>query len=324
MNRLYTIALLTIISCSTQNKISTAVSTQNSCTPTSQFTLVIHGGAGDTTPEERALRAPVMQALLIKGHEMLKNGAKALDVVEMAVKSMEDSGAFNAGRGGISNKVGDVELDASIMDGSNRKAGSIAGVQKIKNPITAARAVMDKSENVMFVGTGAENFAKSRGVEFVDKNYFINRKIISTKKVKKPHGTVGAVALDRCGHLAAGTSTAGWEEKIPGRVGDSPIIGAGTFAADESCAVSATGHGEFFIRWTVAHTIASKIEYQGLGVANAATQVIETLRQVKGEGGVIALDRNGNFALPYNSISMSRGYIKSNGEMKVGFENWLP
>lgn len=335
MNRCSLLAILTMLSCSTHTKpvetnstLSAANFSPNpTCKPTANFTLVIHGGAGDTTPEERALRAPVMQALLIKGHTMLKSGATALNVVEMAVKAMEDSGAFNAGRGGISNKVGDVELDASIMDGSNRKAGSIAGVQMIKNPITAARTVMDQSENVMFVGTGAEIFAKTHGVKTVNKNYFINRKKVvpqTPQKKQKPHGTVGAVALDQCGHLAAGTSTAGWEEKIPGRVGDSPIIGAGTFASDDSCAVSATGHGEFFIRWSVAHTIAAKVEYQGLSVEKAASQVIETLRQVKGEGGVIALDSKGNFTLPYNSLSMSRGYIKSNGEMGIAFDKWLP
>jgi beta-aspartyl-peptidase (threonine type) len=293
----------------------------NECRRTENFTLAIHGGAGDTTQEDRIKRAPVMKSILTKGHEMLKEGARAIDVVVMAVSEMENSAVFNAGRGGISNKEGIVELDAAIMDGSNRKAGSIAAVHNVKNPILAARKVMEESENVMFVGLGAENFAKAHGLKPISQSYFINRKIHKNPNQKdKRHGTVGAVALDQCGHLAAATSTGGWDEKIPGRVGDSPIIGAGTFAADESCAVSATGHGEFFIRWTVARDIAAKVEYQSLNINDAATQVIEKLKTKGGEGGVIALDRFGNFSLPYNSASMSRGYVKSNGETAVGFE----
>jgi len=280
----------------------------------------VHGGAGDTTPAERARRAPVLRKLLQEAHIMLKRGDSALDVVTFAVKAMEDSGAFNAGKGGIANKAGIVELDASIMEGSERRAGAVGAVHTLKNPVLGARAVMEKSKHVFIVGSGADAFAKTQGLELVGQNYFENYQERHPKNKAKPHGTVGAVAQDQCGHLAAATSTGGWEAKTPGRIGDSPVIGAGTFAADESCAVSATGHGEFFIRYNVAHDIAARVEYLHESVDTSSRFVIEKLRGVGGEGGVIVVGRDGKFALPYNSASMTRGYVTSDGTVRVGFE----
>ena len=304
--------------------------------------LVIHGGAGtitraSMTPEaEQQYRAALEQSLRA-GHAVLARGGSSLDAIEAAIRVLEDNPNFNAGKGAVFTHDGKNELDASIMDGRTKAAGSVAGVTIIRNPITAARAVMEKSEHVMMVGRGAELFATRMGLEIVDPQYFWTerrwkslqnellkeqqqqpKKSGSLETSDKKFGTVGAVAVDRNGNLAAGTSTGGMTNKKFGRVGDAPIIGAGTYADNESCAVSATGHGEFFIRWTVAYDIAALVKYRGLSVEAAANEVIhKKLAPVKGEGGVIVLDAKGNFAMPFNSEGMYRGWIGADGQPHV-------
>jgi L-asparaginase / beta-aspartyl-peptidase len=299
--------------------------------------LVVHGGAGTITrksmsPEmEQQYRAALEQALRA-GHAILAKGGSSLDAVEATIRVMEDNPLFNAGKGAVFTHEGRNELDASLMDGRTKAAGSVAGVTIIKNPIRAARAVMEKSEHVMMVGRGAELFATQQGLDIVDPQYFwterrwksLQQELLKDQQKKpqamldasdeKKFGTVGAVALDRNGNLAAGTSTGGMTNKKFGRVGDAPIIGAGTYAENESCAVSATGHGEFFIRWTVAHDIAALVKYRGMSVQAAGDEVIhKKLAPVKGEGGVIILDAKGNFAMPFNSEGMYRGWIGNDG-----------
>ena len=301
--------------------------------------LVVHGGAGTITrksmsPEmEQQYRAGMEQALRA-GHAVLAKGGTSVDAVESAIRVLEDNPLFNAGKGAVFTHEGRNELDASIMDGRTKAAGSVAGVSIIKNPITAARAVMEKSSHVMMVGRGAELFATKMGLEVVDPSYFwterrwksLQQELLEEAKPQaeleaggdKKFGTVGAVALDRSGNLAAGTSTGGMTNKQFGRVGDAPIIGAGTYAENESCAVSATGHGEFFIRWTVASDIAALVRYRGMTVAQAGHEVIhKKLAPVKGEGGVIILDAKGNFAMPFNSEGMYRGWIGADGQPHV-------
>lgn len=289
--------------------------------------LVIHGGAGtmtraSMTPEKDAeYRAALTRALTI-GYAILDRGGSALDAVEATIRFMEDSPLFNAGKGAVFTHEGRNELDASIMDGRTRMAGAVAAVTIIKNPISAARAVMEKSEHVMLVGRGAELFATEQGLEVVDPSYFwterrwkdLQKELLKEKKTSSPEkklGTVGAVALDRAGNLAAATSTGGRTNKKFGRVGDTPVIGAGTFADNATCAVSGTGHGEFFIRWAVAHEISALMRYKGLSVTAAADEVVnKQLKAVKGEGGVIALDAKGNIAMPFNTEGMYRGWMK--------------
>jgi beta-aspartyl-peptidase (threonine type) len=304
--------------------------------------LVIHGGAGTinrsnmTAEREKEYRAALEQALHL-GQAVLVKGGTSLDAVEASVRFMEDSPLFNAGKGAVFTHDGKNELDAAIMDGKTKKAGSVAGVTIIKNPITAARAVMEKSPHVMMTGRGAELFATKMGLEIVDPSYFWTErrwKALQDELVKeqqgKPQaelerapenrfGTVGAVAVDQYGNLAAATSTGGTTNKQYGRIGDSPIIGAGTYADNESCAVSATGTGEYFIRWTVAHEIAALMKYKGLTVQQAADQVInKTLKAVPGaDGGVIALDAKGNFAMPFNTEGMYRGWMGADGVAHV-------
>jgi beta-aspartyl-peptidase (threonine type) len=302
--------------------------------------LVIHGGAGTITranmsaEAEKQYRAGLEEALRT-GHAILAKGGSSIDAVEATVRVLEDNPLFNAGKGAVFTHDGRNEMDASIMDGRTRAAGSVAGVTIIRNPISAARAVMEKSQHVMMVGRGAELFATSVGLEIVDPSYFWTERRWKSlqnellKEQNKPQaklegpdekkfGTVGAVALDASGNLAAATSTGGMTNKKFGRVGDAPIIGAGTFAENESCAVSATGHGEFFIRWNVASDIAALVKYRGMTVQQAGDEVIhKKLVPVKGEGGVIILDRKGNFAMPFNSEGMYRGWIGPDGEPKV-------
>jgi beta-aspartyl-peptidase (threonine type) len=236
--------------------------------------------------------------------------------VAAAISALEDSPLFNAGRGGIPNRAGFVELDASIMEGRHLNAGAVAAVRVIKNPIAAARAAMEHSPHLMFVDRGAVAFARQQKLDIVDPGYFL----VPTKKTSKgKSGTVGAVALDRCGDLAAGTSTGGYNTKIPGRVGDSPIIGAGTYADNKTCAVSATGHGEYFIRFAAAHDVSALVAYRGWTIKKAAAHVIHNkLKPAGGLGGFIVIDRKGNMAWPYSSKGMIRGYIKQSGVMKLG------
>jgi beta-aspartyl-peptidase (threonine type) len=273
---------------------------------------------------------------LDSGYAVLERGGKSLDAVIAAIKVMEDSPLFNAGKGAVFTNEGKNELDASIMDGSNLMAGAVAGVTIVKNPITAAHAVMTKSEHVMMVGAGAEKFAQARGCEIVDPGYFFDsaryKALIRAKENEKDvsaqlydpfskdqkFGTVGAVALDQFGNIAAGTSTGGMTNKRYGRVGDAPIIGAGTYANNNSCGVSATGWGEYFIRLGVARDIAALVEYKGYSVQQAAdTVVMKKLPALGGDGGVIVLDRQGNFSLTFCTEGMYRGYINKKGEGKT-------
>ncbi|MBK5258062.1 MAG: isoaspartyl peptidase/L-asparaginase [Thermoanaerobaculia bacterium] len=292
--------------------------------------LVVHGGAGtitrsSMTPEMEKEYRTSLETALRTGYAILARGGTSLDAVEATVRVLEDNPLFNAGKGAVFTHEGRNELDASIMDGKTKKAGAVAAVSIIKNPISAARAVMDKSPHVMMAGRGAELFATKMGLEIVDPSYFWTerrwkalQKELQKESQAKPIGTVGAVAVDRDGNLAAATSTGGMTNKQFGRVGDTPIIGAGNFAENESCAVSGTGHGEYFIRWTVAYDIAALMKYRGMTVQAAADEVVnKKLKAAGGEGGVIAIDAKGNFAMPFNSDGMYRGYIGADGVARV-------
>ncbi len=310
-------------------------------TPHTMF--VMHGGAGtitrqNMTPEAEKHIRDAMELALRTGHEVLTHGGTSVDAVEKAIRVLEDSPYFNAGKGAVFTHEGRNELDSAIMDGKTMKAGAVAGVTIIKNPISAARAVMEKSPHVLLTGKGAELFATKMGLDIVDPSYFwtesrwkaLQRELMREEGMKphaeKPepgdhkYGTVGAVALDENGNLAAGTSTGGTTNKLYGRVGDSPIIGAGTYAANDSVAVSCTGTGEYFIRWTVAYDIAALVKYRGMSVEQAGNEVIHTkLEKVNGDGGAIILDRKGNFAMPFNTEGMYRGWIGDDGVPHVQF-----
>jgi beta-aspartyl-peptidase (threonine type) len=307
--------------------------------PAGEVVMVIHGGAGTIsrekmTPErERAIRGTLAQALEA-GHEILSRGGSALDAVEAAVSILEDSPLFNAGRGSVFTAGGRNEMDASIMDGKTRRGGAVASVTGIKNPVRAARRVMEQTSHVMLVGAGAEEFARQQGLQFEDSAYFFTqerwdelKRTQEEEKKKKgeygslafPHthmGTVGAVALDRDGNLAAATSTGGLTNKHWGRVGDSPIIGAGTFADNETCASSGTGRGEMFMRTLAAHEISVLMKYRGMSVDEATRHVVhKELVDLggTGTGGMIALDRAGRVAMECNTPGMYRGYIRADG-----------
>ncbi|WP_229248690.1 isoaspartyl peptidase/L-asparaginase family protein [Dyadobacter sandarakinus] len=325
-----------------------------------KITLVIHGGAGtitraNMTPEKEKAYREGMQLALHKGYDVLKKGGTSVQAVEAAIRVMEDSPLFNAGKGAVFTHEGKNELDASVMEGQSLKAGSIAGVTTIRNPISAAIAVMEKSPHVMMAGRGAEEFAREKGLEIVDPSYFytesrykalqrareeekteLDHNAKDEKALKKgpksgmnapenlifdegkKYGTVGCVALDRFGNLAAGTSTGGMTNKRYGRIGDAPVIGAGTYANNNTCAVSATGHGEYFIRSVVAYDISALMEYKGMTLDEAAREVVmKKLVERGGEGGVIALDRQGNISMPFNSEGMYRGYIKSDEKSEI-------
>jgi L-asparaginase / beta-aspartyl-peptidase len=288
--------------------------------PSMKWGLVLHGGAGamprdKMTPErEAAIRADLERALRA-AHAVLAKGGSSLDAVTAGITILEDSPYFNAGKGAVFTHDGVNELDAAIMYGPTRTAGAITGVRTIKNPILLARAVMEKSRHVMMVGAGAEEFAATVGIERVDPSYFRTEERwqqLQEKLKDDKFGTVGIVALDQHGALAAGTSTGGITNKRYGRVGDSPIIGAGTYA-DTKCGVSATGHGEVFIRYAVARDICARVEYAGKSLGEAAQTIIDELAKVDGDGGVIALDRDGHYALPFNTPGMYRGYIGDDG-----------
>lgn len=296
----------------------TACSTKNSHRP--HYVLVIHGGAGaidpkDFTPELEKAYLDKMQEALDSGKAILAGGGTALDAVVATVKLMEDSPLFNAGKGSVFTENGENEMDAAVMDGKDLAAGAVAGVKTIKNPILAARKVMEESKHVMLAGEGAEKFAREHGLEMEDPSYFFTQKRYDALLKTREHGTVGAVALDKSGNLAAATSTGGMTNKMTGRIGDTPIIGAGTYANNKTCAISATGHGEFFIRYTVAHDISALIEYKGMGLEEAAHEVIfNKLLPVGGDGGVIAVDKNGNYTMTFNTSGMFRGYATSDGK----------
>lgn len=300
------------------------------------FVLVIHGGAGNfkNIPPERidAGRAAMTKAIH-DGYEILSHGGTSLDAVEASLRVMEESGAFDAGRGGYYTRDGVVELDAAIMDGRTLNAGAVASLQHIAHPISLARMVMERTHHVMLVGEGAEQFAKSQGMELVSPLYFYNEREwkrfeeMSKKKSSslldpEVHGTTGVVALDQAGNLAAGTTTGGTTLKMPGRVGDSPIIGAGTYANNDSCAISGTGVGEFYIRNVVAADICARVRYLHVSLEQAANDVVmKELVEQHGEGGVIALDRQGNVAMPFNSDGMIRAVVRSDGEFTIKIHN---
>ncbi len=310
----------------------------------SRLAIVIHGGAGTISKasmsdeKEAAIRA-TLKASVQAGYQVLLDGAPATEAVIAAINVMENSPLFNAGKGAVFNAAGENEMDAAIMEGADLNAGAVASVSNIKNPIDLALKVMTESEHVMLMGEGAEAFARQQGFEMMDPAYFhtdfrwqqlqrIKAKEITDQEAATQDGdpqdqhdqwfsTVGAVTLDRHGDLAAGTSTGGTSNKRWGRVGDSPIIGAGTYANNDSCAVSATGHGEFFIRYVVAYNICNRVEL-GSTLADAADKVVnDILVKAGGEGGVIAMDRQGNIATPFNSEGMYRASIDTKGVMTI-------
>ena len=275
-----------------------------------------------TDEQIQELETELKNALAI-GEDILKNGGSSLDAVEKVVNYLEDCPLFNAGRGAVFTNDGKNELDAAIMFGKDLTAGAVAGVGDIKNPISAARRVMENSPHVLMVGKGASLFASQNGIEIVDSSYFYTEKsyqaLQRALERDKKMGTVGCVALDIEGNLAAATSTGGMTNKRYGRVGDVPIIGAGTYANNSTCAISATGHGEFFIRYTVAHDISALMQYKGLSLDMAADEVVQRkLVAVGGEGGIIAVDKWGNVHLSFNSLGMFRAFATENGERGVG------
>ncbi len=293
--------------------------------------IAVHGGAGDIPPaeltpdRETAYRAGLERALRA-GQAILEAGGPSLDAVVAAVQVLEDDPLFNAGRGAVIAANGICELDAALMDGRDLRAGAVTGVRHVRSPIGLARLVMERSAHVMLAGPGAEEFALEQGLEPVPNRYFVTerrQRELAAALVADADGyrealmgTVGAVALDTDGNLAAATSTGGTTGKRWGRVGDSPIIGAGTYAANDCCAVSATGHGEFFIRATVAHEIAALVRYAGLNAVAAADRVVhEQLRRMGGSGGVIVVGRDGTIAMPFNSRGMLRGAIDAQGRL---------
>lgn len=329
----------------------TASAQQKEAAPThgSKAVLVIHGGAGtilksQMTPEKEAAYTQALTQALEVGYQIIKKGGSSVDAVEASVRVLEDNPLFNAGKGAVFTNDGKNELDASIMDGKTLAAGAIAGVSTIKNPVTAARAVMEKSQHVMLVGKGAEQFAGQQGIELVDPSYFFTEERWqglqrvkredslkteldhgSKKKTTlvdlnpdKKFGTVGAVALDKSGNLAAATSTGGMTNKRYGRVGDAPIIGAGTYADNNTCAVSCTGWGEYFIRLVMAKTVSDMMEFGKMSLEAAGKEMIKKrLPALGGDGGLIAIDKKGNISMPFNTAGMYRGYIDENGKATI-------
>jgi len=318
---------------------------------TERVVLVIHGGAGTilksqmSPAREKAYQDALTEALR-RGYAVLQKGGSALDATEASVRFLEDNPLFNAGKGAVFTNEGKNELDAAIMDGQTLKAGAVAGLTTVKNPITLARAVMEKSPHVMMIGGGAEKFAREQKLEIVDPSYFhtedrwrglerVRRQdsiraeqekagkgkqsaLLQPENRDSKYGTVGAVALDKNGNLAAATSTGGMTNKKYGRVGDVPIIGAGTYANNATCAISCTGWGEFFIRLVVAKTVSDLMEYKNISIQEAADKVVmKDLPALKGDGGLIALDRNGKFSMPFCTEGMYRGYITESGKIVV-------
>jgi len=310
------------------------------CAEEGKVAIVIHGGAGTPISKEyfedheEEYRATLRRSL-DAGHLILNAGGRSLDAVQAAIVVMEDSPLFNAGKGAVFTEEGENELDASIMDGKNIVAGAVGGVKTVKNPILAARAVMEKTWHVLLVSEGADQFAREAGLEIVVPEYFRTehrwKKYLEGRDRKqgaadeagptaRHFGTVGAVALDREGNLAAGTSTGGLMGKKFGRIGDSPIIGAGTYADNESCAISATGQGEYFIRRAIAFDISARMKYGGESLGEAARGAIQgTLKKDGGAGGVIGLDRAGKIVVEYNTSAMVRGWVDTEGEVRVEF-----
>lgn len=344
---LLTLICITFLISSCKEEKNEIPTTENEILENPEFAIVIHGGAGtilkeNMTPErEAAYKAKLEEAIMV-GHDILKNGGTSMEAVTKTINVMEDSPLFNAGKGAVFTNAETNELDASVMDGKTLNAGAIAGVTNVKYPIDLARAVMDNSEHVMLAGKGAESFAEEQGLELVDPSYFFTKgrfnslqKIKDREKTELDHdaksvyydnelkdykfGTVGCAALDKNGNLAAGTSTGGMTNKRWGRIGDAPIIGAGTYANNETCAVSSTGWGEYFIRAMVAHDISALMEYKGLSLQEAARIVIqEKVANLGGDGGIVAVDKDGNITMEFNTAGMYRASIKSNEALRIG------
>jgi beta-aspartyl-peptidase (threonine type) len=349
MKQFYLVVAVSVLAgaCSSSTDSTPVATAPAAAAQTPHWGIVIHAGAGNFTladlGERREPMREAMTAALMAGHNVLKSGGSSLDAVQAAIVVLEDSPYFNAGKGAVFNHEGKNELDSSIMDGATHRAGAVAGLRHIKNPILLARLVMEKSPHVMMVGEGAEAFAKAQGsITFVPEDYFyterswqaLQRALEEEKKATKASGsaqltpgragayfgTVGAAALDQKGNLAAATSTGGMTNKRFGRVGDSPIIGAGTYANNESCAISSTGHGEYFIRYTVAHDICARVAYKSETVQAAADAVVvNELKKAGGEGGVIGMDHAGNVAVSFNTTGMSRGYVGEDAKAVVMF-----
>ena len=302
------------------------------------YTLAIHGGAGtiskSSMTEEKELKyTQALKAAILAGEEILKKGGSALDAVAASVVSLEDCPLFNAGKGSVFTNSGTHEMDAAVMNGNDLSAGAVSGVHSIKNPVVLAKEIMQHSDHVMLYGSGAEEFAKTRNIAFENDDYFYDefrfqqlQEALSTGKIMLDHtengnkkfGTVGAVALDVNGNLAAATSTGGMTNKRYNRIGDSPIIGAGTYANNKTCAISCTGHGEFFIRSVVAYDISCLMEYAGLTLQEACDKVVmDKLVKIGGEGGLIAVDTLGNICLPFNSEGMYRASIKESENPQI-------
>jgi L-asparaginase / beta-aspartyl-peptidase len=284
-----------------------------------RFALAIHGGAGVLPRSASSSEHRVLEQALASGYEILSRGGSSLDAVCAAVVVLEDSPLFNAGRGACYNAEERHELDASIMDGRKLKAGAVACVTRIRNPVLAARAVMERTRHVLLAGPAADRFAKKQGLMTVPQSYFHTAARLAAlrRRAKRHHGTVGAVALDKNGNLAAATSTGGYTGKMPGRVGDSPIIGAGTWADNDACAVSGTGDGELFMRNCLAFHVATRMHYLREPLARAAAYTLLQVKRLGGDGGLVAIDRRGNIAMPYNSAGMHRGAISATGRRTV-------
>jgi len=342
---LYLVFLLSVLmACKNDKKPN---DTNSNDKKVNEFAIVIHGGAGtilkkNMTPENEAAYKLKLEEAIKVGYEILKHGGNSLDAVQKTINVLEDSPLFNAGKGAVFTNAGTNEHDASIMDGKTLNAGASAGTKTVRNPINLARAIMDNSPHVMLSGNGAEEFAKEQGIQIVDPSYFYTEnRFQSLQKIKNAEqaslkfdtkqafydpeikdskfGTVGCVALDKQGNLAAGTSTGGMTNKRWGRIGDSPIIGAGTYANNNTCAVSSTGWGEFFIRSVVAHDISALMEYKGLTLQEAAKEVIQKkLPELGGDGGIIAVDKNGNMVMEFNTAGMYRATINDKGDLYIG------
>ena len=333
MIRFFLILTLSII-------FSGALSMSAIADPSAPIAIAIHGGSGTirkndfTEAREKEIREVLRQAVTA-GHQVLLEGGTSLDAITLAITMLEDSPHFNAGKGSVFNAEGKNELDASIMNGADLSAGAVAAVHNIRNPILLARAVMAYSPHVMLMGEGAEVFARNHDIRFEEDEYFFTEHrwqqlkaiqsstdpdaLLLSEAADRWHSTVGAVALDRAGNIAAGTSTGGMTNKRWGRVGDSPIIGAGTYADNRSCAVSATGHGEYFIRATAARDICARVQYQGISLSEAADAVVNgQLKAMGGDGGIIAIDPQGNISLTFNTTGMYRASVDTEGTVYVG------
>ena len=295
------------------------------------YGIAVHGGAGvmkNLSENQKQKIEEQITKTLTEAYKIIEQGGTSMDAVEFAVSEFEDSPLFNAGRGSVYNSEEVQEMDASIMSGQNRSAGAVASVRTIKNPIKVARKVADLTEHVMLIGEGAEKFAEQIGEEIVSKDYFYSEK--NLKRLRKAKnkstnlnliqdkiGTVGAVAIDKYGNIAAATSTGGMTNKMPGRVGDSPIIGSGTWAQNNVCGVSSTGHGEFFIKYQVAKEVCTRIEYLNKSIIEASQEIIDELEQIEAYGGIIAIDYDANIAMPFNTDGMIRGGITNKRKIFV-------